>query len=84
MALGPTVYRLTLDAWSDAIELPRAPVTAVVEVGSGGGTLDPVTLGRRVALTGTVVAENTLGGKVTSTYTCDYYDDTAHVRITSR
>lgn len=32
MALGPTVYRLTLDAWADAIELPRAPVTAVGSV----------------------------------------------------
>ena len=41
-------------------------------------------LGTKVTMTGTVVAENALGGKVTSTFTCDYYDNTAHVRITSR
>lgn len=32
MALAATVYRLTLDAFSDAIELPRGPVSDVASV----------------------------------------------------
>ena len=38
----------------------------------------------KLTLSGTVVAENALGGKVTSSFTCDYYDSVAHVRLTSR
>lgn len=63
----------------DGVEnLLKNPSTATYSNESLSGT------DTRLTLTGTVVAENALGGKVTSAFTCDYYDNVAHVRIASR
>lgn len=54
--------------------LLKNPTTASFSGESFGGS------GSTITVSGIVVVENSLGGKVTYTYSCDFVDGVAHVR----
>jgi len=75
--ISPQTYAL-MTCHDGVKNLLKNPTTARFSDESFGGS------GSTITVSGSVVAENSIGGKVTSTYTCDYFGGVAHVRLMSR